>query len=261
MPLAPLIVLAGAMNFRDLGGIPTANGHHVRHGLVYRSGELNTLTDTDLETLAPLKISYIFDTRTDAERAAAPTHWPVDPPSIVPISVGFDARENPAGSMKQLFAKGVDPANVTLAMQAATAKIAIDGAPAIGRILHSIAQGETPAIIHCTAGKDRTGVITAVLLTILGVSNDQVYEDYLRSNDALPAQLARLKSASATGMPTALSTLPIDSLKVLMGVDRTFLDAAFDAIHTKYGSFEAYVTDGLKLTPADFDALRARLLE
>jgi protein-tyrosine phosphatase len=253
--------ISGALNFRDLGGLQTADGRVVRSGLIYRSGELNSLTDADLKVLASLKIGYIFDLRTDAERAAAPTNWIVDKPAIVNISVGFDAKEDPGASMKLLFSEGFGAAQATAAMQSATAKIAVDGAPEIGRILRSLGRGEEPAIIHCTAGKDRTGVVSAILLKLLGVPMDAVYSDYLRSNLAAPAQLMRLRDARGkSGMPSGLAAMPMESVKILMGVDSTFLDAAFHAIDAKYGSFQNYVQEGLKLTPADVEALRAHLL-
>jgi protein-tyrosine phosphatase len=258
--LVPLIAIAaqaqeiaGALNFRDIGGLPAASGQRVRHGIVYRSGELNTLTEADLRVLAGWKIRYIFDARTDAERAAAPMAWTANPPVIVPISVGFDAKEDPARNLKILFADGFDAPNVAKAMRKITARVAVDGAPAIGQILHALAQGEEPAIIHCTAGKDRTGVVIAVLLTILGVPKEAVYDDYLRSNAAVAAQTARLQSAMAA--------MPPDTLRVLMGVDRSYLDAAFEAIDDRYGDFDKYVHDAMKLTPEDVASLRTRLLE
>ena len=124
--------ISGALNFRDIGGIPTTDGRTVNRGLFYRSGELNTLTAADFETLAPLHIKYIFDLRTDAERAASPTQWPLNPPVILPISVGFDAKQNPASAMQAFFAEGADASHAAAAMRATTAAIAINGAPAIG---------------------------------------------------------------------------------------------------------------------------------
>jgi protein-tyrosine phosphatase len=252
--------ITGVLNFRDVGGIPTSDGKTVKPGLYFRSGELNSLSTADFESLAPLHIKYIFDLRTEAERAAAPTVWSVNPPAITPIAVGIDAKGNPAGELQAFFAGGTEPANAIAAMQAMTAKLAIDGAPAIGKILLALSEGEVPAIIHCTAGKDRTGIVTAVFLTLLGVSKDDVYKDYLASNSAVPAQMMRLRQAYAqkTALPSALSALPVETIKVLMGVDRTYLSAAFAAIDAKYGSFDAYAANGLKLTPIDIDALRKR---
>jgi protein-tyrosine phosphatase len=262
LPLASALAqtpqISGALNFREIGGMTTADGRVVSGGLLYRSGELNTLTPADLETLAALHIRYIFDLRTDAERSAAPTNW--NKPTIVAVPIGFDSKD-PAASMQLLFAGGTDPAHVTAGMQTVTARIAVDGAAGIGRILLALSRGDEPAIVHCTAGKDRTGVVSAVLLTILGVSKEDVYKDYLSSNAAVPAQMMRLRQAYSgkSDAPSALSSLPIESIKVLMGVDRSFLDAAFAAIDAKYGSFSAYVSDGLKLSPADVEALRRRL--
>ena len=126
-----------------------------------------------------------------------------------------------------------------------------------------MSQGDEPAIVHCTAGKDRTGVVTAVLLTLLGVSKDNIYKDYLESNSAVQAQMMRMRQAHTETSPvsSALSALPLESIKVLMGVDRSYLEAAFSAIDTQYGSFQAYIADGLKLSQADVAALRTRFTQ
>ena len=261
----PTPTVTGALNFRDLGGIRTSDGHVIRSGMIYRSGELSHLTASDFDALAPLHIHYVFDLRTDAERASAPTHWTVDQPTMMPLSVGFPAGEDPSQSMKRIFANGTGPDQVKDGMKAITVQIALDGAPEIGTILHDLATGDEPAIIHCTAGKDRTGTVTAILLRVLGVPEQTIYADYLRSNNAVPAQMARLKSAAAdSGKPNApspLASLPPASIQVLMGVDRSYLEAAFAAIDARHGSFDNYVTQGLKLSPSDIQSLRDRLLE
>jgi protein-tyrosine phosphatase len=268
--LAPAFVSAqsapkldGAPNFRDIGGLKTADGSVVRHGLIFRSGELSGLTPGDYQALAPLNIRYIFDLRTDAERASAPTKWNGSQPAIMPVPVGFAAVGDPDAAMRQMFSQGVDPAHAMAAMKALTAQIAVDGAPEIGKVLQSLARGQEPAIVHCTAGKDRAGMVTAVLLQILGVPRDAILQDYLRSNDAAAAEMARLRASAGTspGASSPLAQLPPETIKVLMGVDRSYFDAAFAAIDAKYGSFDAYVTQGLKLTPADVESLRSRLLE
>jgi protein-tyrosine phosphatase len=257
------LTLTGVLNFRDIGGAPGADGRVVRRGCVYRSGELNALTEADHRTLAVLGIRSIFDLRTDSERAVAPTIWNYGPaPAIIHVAVGFDAHENPAASMKDFFARGVDPSHAAAAMQSTAARIMVNGAPAIGRILRAIAEGETPALIHCTAGKDRTGVVSALLLLLLGVARDAVYEDYLRSNEAVQAQIARLGNANAapSGVPPVIASLPLDTIRVLFSVERSFLDAGFAATEERYGSFEGYVNDGLGLCTADIVSLRKRLL-
>ena len=260
---AAATAVTGALNFRDIGGLRTSDGQIVRKGVLFRSGELSHLTPADFATFAALHLRYIFDLRTDAERAAAPTIWSQSgaPPVIIPLSVGFTHDANP---VKQLFARGTDPAHVSEGMQAMTVQIALDGAPEIGRVLHDLANGDAPALIHCTAGKDRTGVTTAVLLRLLGVPQTTIEADYLLSNDAVPAQIARMRPAASAATPTAaspLAGLPPDSVKVLLGVDRSYITAAFAAINARYGSFDAYITQGLHLKQTDVEHLRTLLLE
>lgn len=257
--------ITGAINFRDLGGIRTADGRQLRRGMIFRSGELSHLNGADFQLLAPLHITYVFDLRTDAERTAASTHWEGTQPTLVPISVGFPAGEAPSHSMQRIFANGTDPAHASEGMKAVTVRIALDGAPEIGTILHDLAAGDEPAIIHCTAGKDRTGVVTAILLRLLGMPEETIYADYLRSNDAVPAQMARLKAATAASgkaiTPGLLASLPPASIQVLMGVDRSYLEAALAAIDARYGSFDNYVSQGLKLSAGDIQQLRGKLLD
>ena len=255
--------LTGVLNFRDLGGMETETGHVIRHGAVYRSGELNGLTDSDREVLAALAIRSVFDLRTPAERAAAPANWNGAGPETIALSPGFGPGEDPASVIGAFFADGINAATATAAMQAVTVKIALDGAVEIGQLLRRVGTGDTPTIIHCTAGKDRTGVVSALLLLLLGVPKEAIYLDYLRSNAAVPHQIARFRSAAkarATGLPPGIAGMPPDAIRVLLGVDSRYLDAAFAAIDVQYGSFRAYVAEGLGLTSEDTRILRERLL-
>jgi protein-tyrosine phosphatase len=206
-------------------------------------------------------VGRIFDLRTDGERVSAPTVW--RRPAIHPVSVGFDPKSDPSDVLQTLLAGNVEPEHATAAMQAITARIAIDGAPEIGQVLLALAHGDEPAIIHCTAGKDRTGVVSAFLQTLLGVARETIYEDYLRSNDTVAAEIARRKAMAATA-PSAspvVSAMPPETIGILMSADRSYLESAFAAVGSEYGSFDAYVGEGLKLSPADVQTLRKRLLE
>ena len=249
----PSTHVTGALNFRDLAG--------VRRGVVFRSGELSQLTEADFLTLESLGVGCVFDLRTDGERAAAPTVW--SRPVIHAISVGFDRTEDPSTVLQTIMTSGVEPEHAMAAMQTVTARIAIEGAAEIGQVLLAIASGNEPAIIHCTAGKDRTGIVSAFLQTLLGVPEETVYEDYLRSNDTVPAEIARRRvmAAMAPSMSPVVSRMPPESIRILMSADRSFLDSAFAAVHSEYGSFDVYVSAGLKLSSADVEALRKRLLE
>jgi protein-tyrosine phosphatase len=253
--------VTGAPNFRDIGGLPAPHGRKVKAGMVFRSGQLTDLTPADYALLAPLNVHYVFDLRTDAERALAPTRWQGRVPLITEIAF-FDKASGPAKALAELQAEGLDAARARLAMRRATTSFVTDGATAVGRVLRSLARGHMPAVIHCTAGKDRTGVTVAVLLTLLGVPREAIEEDYLRSNDALSVELERFKAGggSASSFPGGDALAP-DVLSVLLGVDRDYLHAAFAAIEGRYGSFDAYAADGLNLSAAELRALRDHLVE
>jgi protein-tyrosine phosphatase len=146
-------------------------------------------------------------------------------------------------------------------MQRTTAQLAIDGAADIGQVMRRLSEGDEPALIHCSAGKDRTGVTVAVLMTLLGVPRDQVDREYVKSNEAADQQLERAKAREQSGASIRITNFAPDVLRTMMGADASYLDAAFSAIDRQYGSFDAYTKNGLKITSQQIQALRARLLE
>jgi protein-tyrosine phosphatase len=253
--LAPAVPLTGALNFRDIGGHRTVNNRTVRAGVLFRSGQLARLTAEDYVLLASLGVQAVFDLRTDSERAAAPTRWHGTAPRIVEKEVGFDRAEDPTEIIADLLAAESDGGGIHAVMRTIVARIAIRGAAGIGDVLRTLAAGEMPAIIHCTAGKDRTGLSVAVLLTLLGVPEEAVRADYLRSNVELD------RAPAAPVLPTAAHPLPAEVVSAMLRVDRSYLDAAFAAMRARYGTFEGYVAEGLRLTAHETEALRARLLE
>jgi protein-tyrosine phosphatase len=131
-------------------------------------------------------------------------------------------------------------------------------APQIGDIFRMIARGEVPLAFNCSAGKDRTGLTAALLLRTLGVPRDAVMADYLASN-----RLYRPTAADIGMGPAAWAASGADpaTVAVLMRVEAAWLDAAFAAIDQNYGSLDAYLRDGLHLTPQEIAKIRHRLLE
>jgi protein-tyrosine phosphatase len=200
------IQLSGAANFRDIGGYRTADGQRIKRGVIFRSGELSGLTTSDQQQLEPLRIRYEIDLRTDKERAESPTRWGGNPPAVISISVGEPRNSNSAQSLAGSVADLKDHAQVQEFMQQTTARLATQGAPEIGEVIRRLAQGDEPALIHCTAGKDRTGVTVAVLMTLLGIPRDQVYLEYTKSNDATDKQIERMKIREASGATSGLES-------------------------------------------------------
>ena len=238
-PQKPLKVdgakLQGVLNFRDIGGYKTADGHTIRYNQLYRSSVLSAMTLADNEKLAPLKIRYEIDLRTPAQRSQLPTNWGPNPPEAIdiPFLVGDVPPLRPPESL--------DPVKVKANALRVYASYATLNAPTMGQVLHVLAQGDEPALLHCNGGRDRTGVTVAVLMTLLGASRQDVYREYLLSDrhaaEAHPPAPVHPKAPKAET-----------------------LDAFFHAIDTNYGSFHAYVRDGLKLSNEDVQNLRRRFL-
>jgi protein-tyrosine phosphatase len=260
LPAAQDFKFTGVANFRDIGGYSVGSGHKIKSGLIFRSGELSGLTPGDQQMIERLNIRYEVDLRTDAERSANPSNWGKKAPQVISISVGMPRGSTPQASIRQ-FSEVKDAAQAKMQMAQTTANLAINGAGDIGKVLGELARENGPALIHCTAGKDRTGVTVAILMTLLGASREDVDHEYLRSNESVEAQLQRQKAREQSGKDVnSLSGLDPAVLKAMMGTDASYMDAVFREINTKYGSFDAYTRDGLKLTPAQIAQLRKNLI-
>jgi protein-tyrosine phosphatase len=251
--------LAGVANFRDIGGYKTGEGRKIKSHVIYRSGELSGLTPSDQRALAALQIRYEIDLRTDKEREGAPSRWGEHAPAVFALSVGEPRNSDPS--------KGADSAGLRTPEDAgrylsqATVQIAIDGAPEIGEVMRRLAQGGEPALIHCTAGKDRTGVTVAVLMTLLGAPRDEVNREYMLSAASARQQIERMKARDASATPSGFLALRPEVLRTLLGAKPEYMEAMFHAIDQRYGSFDAYAQKGLKISPDEIQALRAMLLE
>jgi len=251
--------LEGAKNFRDLGGYRTSDGHYVRWGQVYRSNHLVNLTAKDSEYLNSLGIRLVCDVRSDGERARAPDHWTGNAPEFLSVPIGSNLFTAPtADDLKRRVAT----INSETKDSVRAYDYAIEYAGQYAKILKRIAAGDLPVVEHCTAGKDRTGVFSAVLLTALGVPRDTVVRDYTLSNqyllapDTIETTTADLQRAFGLREPPDTSTV-----KTIMTAKPETLEATLDKIDKTYGSFGNYLREALKLSDADLTTLRRRLLE
>jgi protein-tyrosine phosphatase len=251
--------LEGANNFRDLGGYRTSDGHYVRWGLVYRSGSLVNLTSKDSEYLHTLGIRLVCDVRADGERARAPDHLEGNAAELlsVPIGPNRDGTLSPEDLKKRVAAINAQNKDSIRGYD-----FAITDAAQYGRILHRMAAGDLPAVEHCTSGKDRTGVFSAILLTALGVPRETVIQDYLLTTqymlapDSIERTTADLQKFFGLAEPPDAATV-----RAIMTTRPETLQATFDNITKTYGSFDNYLRDALKLSDSDLASLRERLLE
>jgi protein-tyrosine phosphatase len=260
--------LVGVANFRDVGGYRTEDGHTMRHGLLYRSAQLNTMTVEDREKLLGLGIRYEIDLRTKAERTAQPSQWGIQPPYLlIPFRYPEEEQKlqsspSPGMDVKQatsfVMSPQVTPAQVKDLVKKATAGMMIAHAPEIGTVMRALAQEDSPALLHCSGGKDRTGITVAVLMTLLGTPREEIYQEYLRSNDQLESWYRQAKEkAQSSGQTYNVS---FELFRARSGVDRSWLESAFQAIDQRYQSFDHFTQDALQLTSKDVAQLRARFL-
>jgi len=226
--------LEGASNFRDLGGYRTSDGQYVRWGLVYRSNHLANLTAKDYEYLKSLGIRLVCDVRTERERQRSPTRWMGPPPEFLTTPIESGAYN----------------------------RYVIDDAPQYGVILRRLASGDLPAVEHCSGGKDRTGVFSALLLTALGVPRDVVIQDYLLTTEYVLSAGSIEKTTADLQWLLKLPQRPDAAfVKARMTTQPETLQAAFSAIDQAYGSFPNYLQHGLGISDSDLARLRQRLLE
>jgi protein-tyrosine phosphatase len=259
--------LEGASNFRDLGGYQTSDGRYVRWGRVYRSNHLVDLTASDYAYLNGLGIRLVCDFRTGPERQQSPTKWQGGSPEFLVSPVVSDtdlARAmSPASAdeFKERMAIAVrgDSSGEKKWLETAYSRFVVES---YEPLLHRLAAGETPVVSHCTAGRDRTGVFSAILLTALGVPRNVVVEDFLLTNhywltDASIEQM-RLTWQKQYGLEHAPDAALV---RTMMTLHAETLEATFDRIVKKYGSFEAYLQNGLHLSSKELLQLRTVLLE
>lgn len=252
-----VLSLQGGCNFRDIGGYRTQQGASTRWGKVYRAGVLTYFTDQDHAPLTELQVRAICDLRRAEEREREPTRWPHagvnglfwDDGIVTPTVRGLaaDRPRNAAGMFD--------------AMVALYRALPEWMGPRIGGMFSAIANGDVPMVVHCAAGKDRTGIAVAVLLRSLGVPEQTVIDDYLLTNTSGNfEEFIRSRHETHLGVTdthSPLLSMPEDMRRVLFSADASFLHAAFERI----GDVEAYLAKTAGVTPATQDRVRSALLE
>ena len=242
-----LVPLTGAMNFRDVGGYETEDGRFVRWGRIYRSAALSGLTPDDLAKIEALGIDYVYDLRSVGERRDEPSRWPQTGATLVSHDYELDI-----SAFMAAFADGPSAEKVRAAMTAFYPAVVDSHKTQFRAIFAELLEGDDGAILyHCSAGKDRTGVQTALILSALGVPRETVIEDFLLSN-----QHHRMSGSSGP-----MAGMPPEVLEVLGGVERPYLEAFFAEIDRRYGGVEGYLAAELDVDAADIQRLRALYTE
>ena len=247
-------LLRGAPNARDLGGLPTMDGRTIRPGLLLRSGELAGITEPDAQALTEYPLRTVVDFRTDLEREQKPdrvlpgvqyVHCPI----VQQAAAGL-TREEHADPYAAVVAHAKAMAGRERAFMCELYRSLVTQA-------FSLAQTDGALLYHCTAGKDRVGVGTMLLLTALGVDWPVIVENYLITNERMAASTDCLLTAV---VDYDLSEAEREVIRTFDRADAAFLTAARDAVAERYGSVDAFLTQALGVGAAERAALRARYL-
>ncbi|MFG3603975.1 tyrosine-protein phosphatase [Micromonospora chersina] len=258
--------LVGAPNARDLGGLPTTDGRRVRAGRLIRTAALGRLADEDLPVLGKLAPACVVDLRHATEQAVAPPDRLVGEPRVVHLPV-YDASHpvftyvsavllgHDLDAYEELAREGMPGAMAAIYRWFVTGESAREGFGAAVRLAADATN--LPLLFHCSAGKDRTGWLSVVLLAALGVEEPAIRADYLRHNELTESLREVLLAAMTRRRPDLDPTVA----RPLLEVRPEYLDAAYEEVRRVHGTFDAYLRDGLGVTDGTLAALRANLLD
>lgn len=240
------VPLDGASNLRDLGGWPVTDGRRVRRGMIYRSAALATLTEADLARVATLGIRTVCDLRGQREAAAQPSRLP-------PRAERFHLPIEPTvgASLKDLLRREQSTGEDVVALLRRAYLDYLARFLGMYRDLFALLlePGRAALLFHCSAGKDRTGVGAALLLTALGATRRTVLEDYAATD-----RLWRRDHAVPEGTPQPLAD-------ALLSTQPALLEETLDAAIAAHGGLPLLLERGLGLDAARLRALRDACLE
>jgi protein-tyrosine phosphatase len=258
-----LVALHGGCNFRDIGGYPTQTGRTVRWGRVYRAGVLSYFTDRDRDTLHSLDVRAICDLRRAEEREREPSAWPAARDRQRPAHLHWDDGSDTPTIRAFAADRPTTAAGMFDAMLDLYRVLPTWMAGRIRGLFDCIAAGSVPLVVHCAAGKDRTGVAIAVLLCALDVSRQTAIEDYLLTNDAGDfEQFLRTRHDTQLGLTDIhhpLLSMPEDIRRVLFSAHPDFLQAAFESIDA-LGGLDRYLEKTVGVTGEQRTAVLRELL-
>ena len=254
----PFLITEGIHNFRDFGGWPGADGNKVRTGLLYRSGQHVEASDADLAAIAALDIRTVIDLRGEGERARNP------------------CRRVDGWNGEVLFYEGEtssSPPHMDITPDTTTAAFARERMLAVytwmpvnpamqtmfARYLRALVERDGASLVHCFAGKDRTGIAATLVLHILGVSEADQRAEFLRTNDAPTIDV--LRRQSVPGIEARLGrTLDEEGIRALLEVHGDYLDRFHAIVNESYGSLDAWLEAEIGVDDALREALRERYL-
>jgi protein tyrosine/serine phosphatase len=254
-----ILDLEGVVNFRDYGDYATAAGARIQPGRLYRSAHHGRATDADLEAIAALGIAVVVDLRRPNERTREPSRRPAGfAGKVIETALG-PSDDDPWWD----FVRDSDLSEAAfrdyLTQYYRDAPFDERHLDTFSRYFAALGEAEGPVLIHCAAGKDRTGILAALTHHLIGVHDDDLIADYLLTNEAIGVEqrIPLMMQAIAEGAGREPSAAAV---RVAMCVEAAYLEAALAAITAEHGAIDAYLTDALGVDAALRAKVEARLL-
>jgi protein-tyrosine phosphatase len=241
--------LQGAINFRDIGGYVTKDGHHVKWGKVYRSADMSNLTDADLAELKRRNITYDVDLRGRQESQQAPDKLNPNTDYIL-CPAGSDSLVN---NITKDIAAHKNSDSIMTAFYSNTNYLTDRYKPFFNKLL--IVPDNESLVFHCTAGKDRTGIAAALFLYVLGVPYNTIIADYTATN-----YYRQSESAKSISSMVQLMRMDEKSAKNLKLAKKEYLDTNFNAIKMRYGSVDNFLRIEIGLNDKEIALLKKKYL-
>ena len=235
-------------NFRDIGGLPTPEGKTIKWGKIFRSDNFSKLRAKDFKKFEALQISQIIDLRTSSEIEGKQDHLPKSINyEAIPI---VDDHGDLLAQMKGKVIRGEVSVSESKALMRELYENGVTkNIPALREVILKIVNAEEPVLYHCSAGKDRTGIITALLLSVLKVDRETIVNEYLLSNyyrrEKIANMLQKIKIAKII-KPKLAPQVVLN----FMNVDEEYINATFSAIEKNYGTMDNFIQNALQIDEA-----------
>ncbi len=257
-----ILAMEGIHNFRDYGGYPARDGSRFRTGLLYRSGQHQDATPDDLATVSSLNLATVIDLRGDSERVNYPCARPEGFGAQILFTPGETADQSRTAPHLEAAeaVRTAEQAGHAMARLYKTMPFRPNLVATLRLYFDALATRNGASLIHCLAGKDRTGLAVGLLHKLLGVHDDDIRADYLLTNIA--GNIDRRIAAGAVAIRRNHGEqIEDDAIRTLMSVEAHYLDNAFTAIVEQHGSVAAYADEILFVTTEKLEKMEAYLLD
>ncbi|WP_337880063.1 tyrosine-protein phosphatase [Rheinheimera sp.] len=261
-----VLPLQGGVNFRDLGGYKGADGRAVVWGKLFRSGSMSDLTGADYQYLSALGIRTFCDFRSNEERTDEPTLYKEFAPEAQMLVKDYSMAQMMNAEFGKALAQVQNREQALQMFSGFYRKGVTSYAGQFKQMFAQLLAGKAPLAVNCSAGKDRTGMASALILSALGVPRDVVVADYALSEQTYDFGMQALKKMASGGAKEQsphtqmFRQLKPEVIQVMMGTDPALITAFFQQIDQDYGSVEHYLQKELGLTPASLETLRSLYL-